>query len=65
MHNKKEENKVSKPSIKYGLINHNGINRIGVHFEFSTVLNNKMKKVAGAKWSRSLKCWHIADTEEM
>jgi hypothetical protein len=63
MRNKKEII-VNRPSIKYSLISHNGVNRIGVHFEFSTILNNKMKNVAGAKWSRSLKCWHIADTGE-
>ncbi len=60
----KEEIKINRPSIKYSLINHHGVNRIGVHFEFSNTLNIKMKNVAGAKWSRSLKCWHIADTDE-
>ena len=64
MMSNKVEIKLIKPSIKYSLINHNGINRIGVHFDFSNTLNNKMKTVAGAKWSRSLKCWHIADTDE-
>ena len=62
--NSKKEIELNKPAIVYSLLTHKGTNRIGVHFEFSKMLNNKMKKVADAKWSHSLNCWHIADTVE-
>jgi integrase/recombinase XerD len=62
--NSKKEIELNKSAIAYSLINHNGKNRIGVHSEFSKALNDKMKKVVDAKWSHSLKCWHIADTYE-
>ncbi len=50
-------------AISYSLINHNGNKRIAVRFEFNKEWNERMKKTSDAKWSRTLQCWHIPDTE--
>jgi site-specific recombinase XerD len=50
--------------VNYSLISHKGESRISVTFPFNNLLNNKMKKVEGAKWSSSLKCWHLPDNTE-
>lgn len=62
MNNKKIA--INKTAITYTLINHKGESRISVSFQFNNLLNNKIKRVEGAKWSNSLKCWHIPDTIE-
>ena len=51
-------------NISYSLINHHGAQRIAVSFEFNKAWNERISKVAGAKWSKSLQCWHIPDTIE-
>ncbi len=48
--------------VLYTLISHKGESRISVNFQFNNLLNIRIKKVDGAKWSKSLKCWHIPDT---
>ncbi len=60
----KEEKELNKSLISYSLITHNRKKRIGVYFNYNNTLNDKMRKVDGAAWSRSLKCWHINDTPE-
>lgn len=50
--------------LKYKLIKVDGISRIGVYFPFSESWNKRMKEVPGSKWSNSLKCWHVPDTEK-
>jgi site-specific recombinase XerD len=51
-------------NISYSLINHRGAQRIAVSFEFNKEWNERISKVAGARWSKSLQCWHIPDTIE-
>lgn len=41
---------------------HKGEARIKVCFKHNADWNSRMKKVPGAKWSASMKCWHIPDT---
>lgn len=43
---------------------HKGQNRIAIYFENTPELNTRIKKLAGARWSQTLKAWHIADTIE-
>src|SRR5690606_14944105 len=45
-------------------ITHNGQKRIAVYFEKNTELIARFKKLEGAKWSSSLKVWHLPDTIE-
>ncbi|MBX2966112.1 MAG: site-specific integrase [Cyclobacteriaceae bacterium] len=45
-------------------ITHRGENRIAVYFEKKKELIERFKKLAGARWSSSLKTWHLPDTEE-
>ena len=46
------------------LIKHNGVDRIGVYFEKRIDLIERIKKLAGVKWSQSLKVWHLPATAE-
>ncbi len=48
--------------INYSLINHQGSKRIAIHFAYNKEWNERMNKVGGARWSKSLQCWHIPDT---
>jgi integrase/recombinase XerD len=43
------------------LVNHRGFNRIAIYFENNIAFNERIKKIKGAKWSSSLKAWHIPD----
>ncbi len=45
-------------------ISYKGEARIALYFEFNTVLNTKVKAIADAQWSKSMRCWHVPDTEE-
>jgi integrase/recombinase XerD len=53
---------MSKPVFE--LINHRGKPRIKVSFEKNDDWIERMKKVYGAKWSKTLRSWHIPDTPE-
>lgn len=46
------------------LITHKGQKRIAVAFEKKQELIERFKKLNGAKWSATLKTWHLPDTEE-
>jgi len=46
------------------LIIHKTENRIAVSFDKKAELINRFKKLAGARWSASLKTWHLPDTKE-
>lgn len=48
----------------YSLVQHKGESRIQVKFERNDVWNRRMQQVPGAKWSKTLTCWHIPDTAE-
>ncbi|RZK36338.1 MAG: integrase [Pedobacter sp.] len=54
------------PSTKWfaKLIKHHGYNRIAVYFEHHAELTVRIKKVKGARWSNSLKVWHLPDHAE-
>lgn len=49
---------------KAKIIKHKNENRIAVFFEKNNDWNNRIKKQPGAKWSNSLKAWHLPDTPE-
>ena len=38
---------------------HHGENRIGIYFVKNDLLQQAIQKQAGARWSRTLRCWHI------
>jgi integrase/recombinase XerD len=42
-------------------ITHRGEKRIAVYFEKNAEWIARIKQLAGAKWSSSLKCWHLPD----
>ena len=46
------------------LITHKAEKRIAVTFERNQELIDRFKKLDGAKWSTTLKTWHLPDTEE-
>ncbi len=50
--------------IKYQLVEYKGEMRIQITFSFNKNLNEKMLQVPGAKWSKTLNCWHIPDTND-
>ncbi len=41
---------------------HRGESRIAVRFDYDPVLHARIKKAPGARWSQSMKCWHLPDT---
>lgn len=49
---------------KAELIKHKNDNRIAVYFEKNTDWNNRIKKLPDARWSNTLKAWHLPDTNE-
>lgn len=49
---------------QYSLVTHRGAAWILVAFTANEVLNNRMKKVPGCKWSRTYKGWLVPDTIE-
>ncbi len=51
------------PTI-FELITHRNEARIKVSFRYTKALHERIKKVAGARWSVTLKSWHIPDTPE-
>lgn len=50
------------PSITYQNVVHKNENRILIKFDNNKVWNEKMRKVPGVKWSKTLKGWTIPDT---
>ncbi len=51
-----------KNNITYTPVLHKGEQRILVVFKFDTELIKKLRKSTDAKWSQTLRGWHIADT---
>ena len=49
---------------KAKLIEHKGKQRIAVYFANKPDLIERFKKLGGAQWSATLKCWHLPDTIE-
>jgi integrase/recombinase XerD len=50
--------------ITTGKISHKGQERFKVSFPYDIVLINKVKQIEGARWSQSLKSWHIPYTKK-
>jgi integrase/recombinase XerD len=50
--------------IQYQPIQHRGQSRILIKFEFNKTWIDRLRKTTDARWSKTLKAWHIADTEE-
>ena len=46
------------------LLTHKKEKRIAVYFEKNAVLIARIKQIDGARWSQTLKAWHLPDTEE-
>lgn len=46
------------------IIVHQKISRIGIYFEKNKELIERIKKLDGARWSRSKNIWHLPDTAE-
>jgi len=46
------------------IVKHKGENRIAVYFEKNAEWIASIKQIEGARWSQSLKAWHIPDTEQ-
>ncbi len=51
-------------AIQYSLVSHRGQNRITVEFTYNKNWHQRIKKAPGARWSQTMKCWHLPDTEE-
>lgn len=51
-------------NISYELDIHEGKNVILIRFPYDKNLVERVKKLAGAKWSRSKKAWHVPDTSQ-
>ena len=45
-------------------IQHKNEQRIAVYFDNTPTLNARIKKLPDAKWSNSLKAWHVPDNAE-
>lgn len=50
--------------ITYSIITHRAESRIAVRFAYNSILQQRMKEVPGAKWSKTQTCWHIPDNAE-
>lgn len=52
--------------IKWGakLVKHHNVSRIAVYFEKDINLIHHIKQIKGARWSASLKVWHVPDHVE-
>ncbi|TDE17131.1 tyrosine-type recombinase/integrase [Dyadobacter psychrotolerans] len=49
-------------SIKYEIAVHSGKEVIFIRFDYNTELNERARKLTGAKWSNSQKAWYVADS---
>jgi site-specific recombinase XerD len=52
------------PAVTYQTVFHRNENRILIQFESNAGWNKRIKKLPGARWSRTLKGWTIPDTTE-
>jgi integrase/recombinase XerD len=53
-----------KKPIQYEIVLHRGESRILIRFDYNKAWIDRLRKNTDAKWSKSLGCWHIADTVE-
>lgn len=48
--------------MKCSIVTHRGAQRILVCFSFNRELSEEIKQLSGARWSRTLRGWHLPDT---
>jgi len=53
------------PGIQVKAIRHRHQARLGIWFRYDAVLIAKVKTLPDARWSATLKCWHVPDAEEV
>ena len=53
---------MNNPAITYTLLQHRGQARILLQFAHNKHWNERLKQVPGARWSSTLKGWHLPDT---
>ena len=44
--------------------NHRNESRLKLEFEYDKTIIGLVKQLEGAAWSRTMKAWHVPDTEE-
>jgi len=44
-------------------VKHRGEKRIKLVFSYNTELIAKVRQIPGARWSRTMKCWHVPYNE--
>lgn len=54
---------VTNKTITAKLVTHDNQQRIALYFENNAALNQLVRAIPGARWSKTLKAWHIADVE--
>ncbi len=47
--------------IRYELATHKGVEVIFIRFDYSTELNQRVRKLVGVQWSQSQKSWYVLD----
>ncbi len=50
--------------MKISKIVHHNVQRIKIDFPYNPQIAAKIKRIAGAKWSKTYKAWHIPDNNE-
>lgn len=51
-------------TIRIEAVNHQNEPRIKLMFGYDEALINRIRKIPGCRWSRTMKCWHIPDAED-
>lgn len=54
---------IANKTITASLVLHDNQQRIALYFSNTDKLNQLVRAIPGARWSRTLKAWHIADVE--
>lgn len=49
-------------SIRWSKVQHRGAQRIKIEFPYNQILSSALRDEADARWSRTLKAWHVEDT---
>lgn len=45
-------------------VTHDNQKRLAIRFTYKADWNNMVRTLVGAKWSSSMRCWHVADNED-
>ena len=54
---------IANKTIMAKLVVHDNQHRIALYFANTAILNQLVRAIPGARWSRTLKAWHIIDNE--